>query len=175
MANRSVTGSGVTAPYGAFDDTSRVELSSEVLKKTGAAAATKPAETSKVPDRKIRGMPMKKMSRVFVIQKNSQIKSNCTGVPDTYAFERGPAMITKIRAFLVKELSLAENAEEKSAEFVNRMFQITLEAFWTENIRGEEGFDRADSMLKKLGGGWTASFLAKVYPLPDKKIPQSGY
>ena len=32
----------------------------------------------------------------------------------TDAFERGPVMIKKIHAYLVKEVSLAENAEEKS-------------------------------------------------------------
>ena len=49
------------------------------------------------------------------------------------AFERGPVMIRKMHAYLVKEvnLALAENAEEKSAEFVNRVCQVTLEAFWT--------------------------------------------
>ena len=82
----------------------------------------------------------------------------------TDAFERGPAMITKIHAYLVKEVNLAENADEKSAEFVNRVCQVTLEAFWTQNVKGEEGFDRTDSMLEGLGAGWTASFLAKVYP-----------
>ena len=51
------------------------------------------------------------------------------------AFERGPAMIRKIHAYLVKEVNLAENAEEKSAEFVNRVFQVTLEAFWTQNVK----------------------------------------
>ena len=51
------------------------------------------------------------------------------------AFERGPAMIRKIHAYQVKEVSLAENAEEKSAEFVNRVFQVTLEAFWTQNVK----------------------------------------
>ena len=49
----------------------------------------------------------------------------------TAAFERGPAMIRKIHAYLVKEVNLAENAEEKSAEIVNRVSQVTLEAFWT--------------------------------------------
>ena len=44
------------------------------------------------------------------------------------------------------------------------MDQVTLEAFWTQNVRGEEGFDRSDSMLEGLGAGWNASFLAKVYP-----------
>ena len=81
------------------------------------------------------------------------------------AFERGPVMIGKIHAYLVKEVSLAESAEEKSAEFVNRVCQGTLEAFWTLRVKGEEGFDRTDSMLKGLGSGWTASFFAKIYPL----------
>ena len=80
------------------------------------------------------------------------------------AFEQGPVMIRKIHAYLVKEVNLAENAEEKSAEFVSRVCQVTLEAFWTQKVRGEEGFDRTDSMLEGLGAGWTASFLAKIYP-----------
>ena len=45
------------------------------------------------------------------------------------AFEQGPVMIRKIHAYLVKEVNLAENAEEKSAEFVNRVCQVTLELF----------------------------------------------
>ena len=64
------------------------------------------------------------------------------------AFEQGPVMIKKIHAYLVKEVNLAENAEEKTAEFVNRMCQITLETFWTQRVKGEEGFERTDSMLK---------------------------
>ena len=79
------------------------------------------------------------------------------------AFERGPAMIRKIHAYLVKEVNMAKNAEEKSADFVNRVCHVTLEAFWTQKGNGEEGFDRTDSMLGGLGAGWTASFLAKVY------------
>ena len=35
----------------------------------------------------------------------------------------------------VKESNLAGNAEEKSAVFVNRMCQLTLEAFWSEYKR----------------------------------------
>ena len=31
-------------------------------------------------------------------------------------------------------------------------------------MKGQEGFERTDIMLKGLGAGWTASFLAKVYP-----------
>ena len=77
------------------------------------------------------------------------------------AFERGPVMI---HAYLVKEVNLTKNAEDKSAEFVNKVCQVTLEAFWTQNVKGEEGFDRTDSMLEGLRAGWTASFLAKVYP-----------
>ena len=80
------------------------------------------------------------------------------------AFERGPVMIRKVHAYLVKEVNLTKNAEEKSAEFVNRVCETTLEAFWTQNVRGEEGFDRTDSMLEGLGAGSTASFLAKIYP-----------
>ena len=80
------------------------------------------------------------------------------------AFEQGPVMIRKIHAYLVKKVSTAKNAEEKSADSVNRMCQVTLEAFWTQKVKGEEGFDRTDSMLERLGAGWTASFLAKIYP-----------
>ena len=54
VANKSVPGSGVTAPDGTVDDAGRVELSSEVMKRTGAVASTKLTETSRVPDRKIR-------------------------------------------------------------------------------------------------------------------------
>ena len=80
------------------------------------------------------------------------------------AFEQGPVMIRKIHTYLVKEVNLAENAEEKAAEFVNRVCQVTLETFWTEKVKGDEGFERTDSMLEGLGAGWTASFLAKVSP-----------
>ena len=80
------------------------------------------------------------------------------------AFERGPTMITKIHAYLVRELNLAENEGEKSAEFTDRLCQITLEAFWTQNMRGDEGFEGTDSILERLGGGWTASYLLKNYP-----------
>ena len=52
------------------------------------------------------------------------------------AFERGPPMIAKIHAYLVRELNLADNEGEKSAQFVDRMYQTTLESFWTENVRG---------------------------------------
>ena len=72
------------------------------------------------------------------------------------AFEQGPVMITKIHAYLLKEVNLAENAGEKTAEFVNRMCQITLETFWTQEVKRQEGFARTDSMLEGLGAGWTA-------------------
>ena len=80
------------------------------------------------------------------------------------AFERGPVMIRKIHAYLVKQINLAENAEEKSTKFVNRVCQVTLEAFWTQKVKGKESFYRTDSMLAGLAAGWTASFLAKIYP-----------
>ena len=64
----------------------------------------------------------------------------------------------------MKEVNLAENAEEKSAKFVNRVCQVTLEAFWTQKVKGEEGFERTDRVVEGLGGGWTTSFLGKIYP-----------
>ena len=65
------------------------------------------------------------------------------------AFEQGPMMIRKIHAYLVKEVNLAENGEEKATEFVNRVCQVTLETFWTQEVKGEEGFERTDSMLEE--------------------------
>ena len=90
------------------------------------------------------------------------------------AFERGPVMIKKIHAYLVKEVNLAKNAEEMSAEFVNRVCQVTLELFWTQNVKGEEGFDRTESMLEGLVAGLTASFLAKVYPSLSRYLIKSS-
>ena len=56
VANRSVLCSGVTASSGTIDDTGRVEVSSESVKKTGAATVRKPVKSS---NKKIREMPMK--------------------------------------------------------------------------------------------------------------------
>ena len=84
LANRKVPGSGVTAPYERL--TIQAEWSSlwmEVMKRAGAVALTKPTETSRVSDKNIRDLPMKKVSRVFDKQKNSRIKNTFTGVPDT--------------------------------------------------------------------------------------------
>ena len=64
------------------------------------------------------------------------------------AFERGPVMIRKIHVHLVKKVNLAKNAEEKSADFVNKVCQVTLEAFWTQNVKGEEAFDRLTACCK---------------------------
>ena len=64
------------------------------------------------------------------------------------AFARGPVMIRKIHAYLVKEVNLAKNDEEKSDEFVKRVCQVTVEAFWTQNVKGEEGFDRMTACWK---------------------------
>ena len=71
VANKGMPGSGVTAPYGTIDDTGRVELSMETMKRTRAVASTKPTVTSKVPDRKIKEMTMKKMSRIIDVERNS--------------------------------------------------------------------------------------------------------
>ena len=52
VANRSAPGSEVTAPYGTTDDTGRVELSQETMKRKGADNTTLPTKTSEVLDRK---------------------------------------------------------------------------------------------------------------------------
>ena len=85
-------------------------------------------------------------------------------------FRSRPVMISKIHAYLVKEVNLAENAEDKSAEFVNRVCQNSLKAFWTQNVKGEESFDRTDSMLEWLGAGW----LPITFLIPDKGIPPNS-
>ena len=54
VAYRNAPGSGVTAPYGAIDDTGRVQLSQETMTRTGVIDTTLPTKSSKVPDRKIR-------------------------------------------------------------------------------------------------------------------------
>ena len=84
VANRKAPDSGVNAPYGTMDDTGRVELSQETMRSTGADTTTRQTKTtSNVPDRTIRKMPMKKVSRVFDVQKKNQVKNKFTGVPDT--------------------------------------------------------------------------------------------
>ena len=71
-------------------------------------------------------------------------------------------MTRKSHDYLVKEIKLAKNAEDKTAEFVNKVCRVTLEAFWTQNVKGKEGFDRIDSMLKRLGAGWIAFILVAL-------------
>ena len=70
------------APYGTVDDMGRVQLSQDVMTKRGVSDATLPMGSSKVPDRKIRKMPAKKVSRVMDVQKNNQLKYNFTGIPE---------------------------------------------------------------------------------------------
>ena len=82
VANRNAPGYGVTAPYGTVDGMGRVELSQDVMTKRGVSDATLPMGSSKVPDRKIRKIPAKKVSRVMDVQKNHQLKYNFTGVPE---------------------------------------------------------------------------------------------
>ena len=83
VADRNAPGSRVTAPYGRIDDTDRVQLSQETMKRTGISDTTLPTKSSKDPDRKIGEMPMKKVSRVIDVQKNNQVKIIFTGVPET--------------------------------------------------------------------------------------------
>ena len=82
VANKNVPGSGVTAPYGMIDDTGRVRLSQSVMTRQGVSDTTPPMGSSKVPERRLRKMPAKKVSRVIDVQKNNQLKYNFTGVPE---------------------------------------------------------------------------------------------
>ena len=83
VASRGVPSFGMTAPNGTIHDTGRVELSSEVVKKTGAATVTRLAKNLKNLRHQDNELPMKKVSHVFDIQKNNQFKNSFTGVPDT--------------------------------------------------------------------------------------------
>ena len=82
VANKNAPGSGVTAPYGTIDDMGRVRLSQSVMTRQGVSDTTPPMGSSKVPERRIRKMPAKKVSRVIDVQKNNQMKYNFTGVPE---------------------------------------------------------------------------------------------
>ena len=93
------------------------------------------------------------------------------------AFEQGPVIVTKIHAYLLKEVNLAENAGEKTAEFVNRMCLITLETFWTQEVKGQEGFERRQH-AGRVGSRMDRVLLGKSLPeslaLLDKRIPPSS-
>ena len=82
VANKNAPGSGVTAPYGTIDDTGRVRLSQSVMIRQGVSDTTPPMGSSKVPERRIRKMIAKKVSRVIDVQKNNQLKYNFTEVPE---------------------------------------------------------------------------------------------
>ena len=90
------------------------------------------------------------------------------------AFERGPVMIKKIHAYLVKEVNLAKNAEKKIAEFVNRVCQITLEAFWTQNVKGDAGqhAGRVGSRMYRVPSGKS---LRLALSIPDQRVPPSKH
>ena len=82
VANKNAPGSGVTAPYGTIDDTGRVRLSQTVIRQ-GISDVTPLMGSSRAPERRIRKMPAKKVSRMIDVQKNNQLKYNFTGVPET--------------------------------------------------------------------------------------------
>ena len=82
VANKNAPGSGVTAPYGTIDDTGRVRLSQTVIR-LGISDVTPLMGSSRAPERRIRKMPAKKVSRIIDVQKNNQLKYNFTGVPET--------------------------------------------------------------------------------------------
>ena len=115
VAIRNAPGSGVTAPYGTKVDTGRVQLSQQMMKRTGVSDTTLRTKSSKVPDRKIREVPMKKVSRVIDVQKNNQLKYSFTGVPDTdlrACFNRStwnPAVNLQQRPLVTSHLILADS------------------------------------------------------------------
>ena len=82
VANKNALGSGVTAPYGTIDDTGRVRLSQTVIRQ-GISDVIPLMGSSRAPERRIRKMPAKKVSRIIDVQKNNQLKYNFTGVPET--------------------------------------------------------------------------------------------
>ena len=82
VANKNAPGSGVTALYGTIDDTGRVQLSQTVIRQ-GISNVTPLMGSSRIPERKVRKMPAKKVSRIIDVQKNNQLKYNFTGVPET--------------------------------------------------------------------------------------------
>ena len=82
VANMNAPGSGMTAPYGTIDDTGRVRLSQTVIRQ-GKSDVTPLMGKSRAPERRIRKMPAKKVSRIIDVQKNNQLKYNFTGVPET--------------------------------------------------------------------------------------------
>ena len=82
VANKNAPGSGVTAPYGTIDDTGRVRLSQTVIRQ-GISDVTPLMGSLRAPERRIRKMPVKKVSRIKDVQKNNQLKYNFTGVPET--------------------------------------------------------------------------------------------
>ena len=73
VANKNAQGSGVTAPYGTIDDTGRVRLSQTVIRQ-GISDVTPLMGSSRAPERRIRKMPAKKVSRIIDVQNNNQLK-----------------------------------------------------------------------------------------------------
>ena len=71
VANRNAPGSGVTAAYGTINDTGRVQPSQYVMTREGVSNAASSTRSSRVPDRTIREIPAKKVSRVIDVQKKT--------------------------------------------------------------------------------------------------------
>ena len=65
VANKNAPGSGVTAPYGTIDVTGRVRLSQTLIRQ-GISDVTPLMGSSKAPERRIKKMPAKKVSRIDV-------------------------------------------------------------------------------------------------------------
>ena len=74
------------------------------------------------------------------------------------AFERGPPLMAKINAQLVRELNLAESEGEKSAGCARRHSRHSRQGRCEEQkvLRGQ--------ILEWLEAEWIASIVAKTYP-----------
>ena len=63
----------MTAPYGTIDDVGRVRLYRSVMNREGVNDTT-PMGSSEAPERKIKKMPAKKVSRAIDVQNNNQLR-----------------------------------------------------------------------------------------------------
>ena len=146
VAHRNAPGSGVTAPYATIADTGRKQLSQAKMTRTVVSDTALPTKSSKVPDKKIREMPMKKMSRVIDVQKNNQLKYSFTGVPDTDSracFNRS----TWSPAANLQQLPLGTSHLILGESFV-RVLQI-LRTSWITTVMTFGGATKAQLLRRK--------------------------
>ena len=94
------------------------------------------------------GISMKKRAQRGRIPKKRKHSSN-----SSTGHGRLRAVPMKIHAYLLREFNSVEKNEKKSAECIDRICQITLEAFWRQKLIGKETFERTDGNLEGLGLG----------------------